>query len=255
MKVEYDMEKEKKNLKKKADKILKKYPNVIGLESVLNKMLALVDSKPFNVLTNNLVSYIKKFIEIYPEDEVDIEVLLKKFPILRYSLILNMSKDNSKSIFSRRSDTVTYTQFENFIDFNLGILAMKERDAPLYSRKRIFAISEKVMVLLEDFDKNVSFHPVNEDFFRSLDTAKWDKDARKLFKKMISIQLDIAALMITTLFSDITHDIFANYPTTLTMLATCSAVKNNRDIMEYEDVICAFRTFFKLFDADLDDLI
>ncbi|WP_297898717.1 hypothetical protein [Methanobrevibacter sp.] len=44
MKVEYDIEKEMKNIKKKSDKILAKYPGINGLESVLDDTLALYDS-------------------------------------------------------------------------------------------------------------------------------------------------------------------------------------------------------------------
>jgi len=255
MKVEYDMEKEKRNLRKKADKILKKYPNVNGLEGVLNKMLTLVDSKPFNILTKNLVNYTIKFNEMHPKDELDTESLWEKFPILKNALVLDRTKDNSSSIFSRRSDTVTYTQFVNFISFNIGILSMKENDNPLYSRERIYHLINKLMVLLDDFDKDVDFGLADDGFFRSLDAVVWNKDAKKLSKKMVYLQLDIAGLAIATLFSDILHDVFANYRTVPIFLTTCSAVKNNRDIMEYEDVICAFRTFYKLLDADIDDLI
>jgi len=249
------MEKEKRILKKKVDKILKKYPNVDGLEDVLNKMLTLVDSKSFNILTKNIMNYIKKFNKTYQEDKDDIEVVWEEFPILKHALVLDRTKDNSRSIFSRRSDTVTYTQFGNFTSFILGILAMKEENGDMYSRRRIYNLSEKVMVLLDDFDMDISFNPVAEDFFRGLDCVEWNKDAKKLFKKMVSLQLDIAGLVIATLFSDILGDVFATYRTTLTMLTTCSAVKDNRDVMVFDDVICAFKTFLKLFDADLDDLI
>ncbi|KZX12932.1 hypothetical protein [Methanobrevibacter curvatus] len=255
MKVEYDMEKEKRNLKKKTEKILKKYPNVDGLESVLEKILTLVDSKPFNTLTKNLVNYILKFNEIHPQEEIDIELSWEEFPILKNALALNTTKDTSRSIFSRRSDTITYTQFGNFTDFNFGILTVKEGNNPLYSSDRIYNLSNKVMVLLDEFDKDVSLDTVGVDFFRSLDAVVWNKDAKKLFKKIVPIFLDIADLIIATLFSDILSDIFTNYRTTLTVLVTCSAVKNNRNIIEYEDIICALKTFYKLTNADINDLI
>ena len=184
MKVEYDMEKEKRNLKKKTEKILKKYPNVDGLESVLEKILTLVDSKPFNILTKNLVNYILKFNEIHPEEEIDIESLWEEFPILKNALVLDTTKDTSRSIFSCRSDTITYTQFGNFTYFNFGILTVKEGDNPLYSSDRIYNLSNKVMILLDEFDKDVSLDTVDVDFFRSLDAVEWNKDAKKLFKKI-----------------------------------------------------------------------
>ncbi|KZX12929.1 hypothetical protein [Methanobrevibacter curvatus] len=255
MKVEYDMEKEKRNLKKKTEKILKKYPNVEDLEYMLEKILTLVDSKPFNILTKNLVNYTLKFNEIHPEEEIDIESLWEEFPILKNALVLDTSKDTSMNIFSRRSDTITYTQFGNFVNFNFGVLTVKEGDNPLYSSDRIYNLSNKVMVLLNEFDKDIHLDTMDVDFFRSLDAVRWNKDAKKLFKKMVWVLLDIPGLIIATLFSDIISDIFSTYRTTLTVLVTCSAVKNNRNIMEYEDVICAFKTFFKLIDADINDLI
>lgn len=66
MKVEYDIKKEMKNIKKKSDKILAKYPDINGLKSVLDDTVALYDSKPFNLLTKNLDKYVNDF------DKVDI---------------------------------------------------------------------------------------------------------------------------------------------------------------------------------------
>ena len=62
-------------------------------------------------------------------------------------------------------------------------------------------------------------------------------------------------LVIATLFSEITSKIYTNYRDTLIMLVACSAVKEGREKMEYGDVICAFKTFYKLLDADIKDLI
>ncbi|RBQ22604.1 hypothetical protein ALNOE001_18550 [Candidatus Methanobinarius endosymbioticus] len=46
---------------------------------------------------------------------------------------------------------------------------MKEGDNALYVRDKIYNLTEKVIFLLDDFDKNLSFGSADEDFFKKLD--------------------------------------------------------------------------------------
>lgn len=69
------------------------------------------------------------------------------------------------------------------------------------------------------------------------------------------MQADIIDLIIAELFSNLIGEVFGNYFGVLEMLAACSAVNRGSDTMEYEDVICAFKIFYNLINADIDDLI
>lgn len=259
MKVEYDIEKEMNGLKNKSNKILKNYQDVDSLEEILDKTLAQYYSKSFNELTLNLVKYVNDFDEKSIWDEMDTEAILNgniesiddEFHILKYSTIL---KDPKIGIYLPWlwDDTIIFTDFLNFVSFNVGILSMKSNKDEL-THSKVYKLTNNIMILSDNFNEFDTI--VDEDFFKGLKNVKWNKNASKLFEKLFSIQFDVISLIITDVFSDIRVKILDGYRSTLTLLVACTAVKNNREKMEYEDVICAFRTFYKLLDADIEDLI
>lgn len=256
MKFEYDMEKEMKKLHKKSDKILIKYPNVIGLRDILNMTLDQYDSKSFNNITWNLEKYANDFDKKDIWGEMDTEAILDgdidsiddRFQLLKHSTILK----DSKFFLGSLNDTIVFSHFISLVTFNIGILTMKGNGE--ITHLSVYGLTNKLMVLLENFDQDISFNLPDEHFFKELKAVKWDKKANKLFDKISSLQSDVASLVITELFLNI-RKIFVNYRFSLGMLVACSAINRGSDKMEYEDVICAFRTFYKLIDADIDDLI
>jgi len=254
MKVEYDIEKEMKKIQKKSDKVLKNYLNIYGLENILSDTLVQIDSKPFDILAKNFENYVNEYNEKYPVGEFEIGSLRDKFPILKYSLILEENLKVKLLYAFNLTDVIIYEHFSSIMVFFIAILAIKDHSDDKFSDEKIFGLTNKVMMLLDDFDQDSSLSSVDEDFFKGLKGVKWDKKASKLFEKILSVQFDILSLTITEVFSNI-RKISGNYRFTLTMLAACSAVNRGSDRMEYEDVICAFRTFYKLLDADIDDLI
>ena len=107
------------------------------------------------------------------------------------------------------------------------------------------------MSLLNDFDKSVNFHPPDEEFYKKLKEIKWDKQGKKLFKKILGIRTDITFVRWgsgTDVFRS--GDNFA-----LTLLAACNAVHHNRNMMLKEDVILAYKTYLKLLNTDISKLM
>ena len=111
------------------------------------------------------------------------------------------------------------------------------------------------MSSLENFNNIATYDSTDKEFFTRLKYIKLDKKSRKLINKIFSLQGNIISLIIVELFSNLIGNIFGNYFGVLEMLTACSAVNRGSDRMEYEDVICAFNTFYKLIDADINDLI
>ncbi|KZX10424.1 hypothetical protein [Methanobrevibacter curvatus] len=106
-----------------------------------------------------------------------------------------------------------------------------------------------------DFDQNIDFNPITENFFRNLKVVKWDKKANKLFEKAFSLHTHMVSYIIAEFFSSqFAKNISANR-FILTFLVACNAVNHNRDRMVEDDVVIAFKTFYKLIHADIDQLL
>ncbi|MEN6574207.1 hypothetical protein, partial [Methanobacterium aggregans] len=113
-----------------------------------------------------------------------------------------------------------------------------------------YVVFERLMVLLDDFDSSVGFHPPDEDFYRKLKNIKWDKGAHKLYKKIRRIYRNVAVVKWvpdSTTFGNNEHF-------TLTFLAACNAVVHGRDKILPEDVVVANRAYLKLLNTDIEGL-
>ena len=109
------------------------------------------------------------------------------------------------------------------------------------------------MMLLYNFDRNTYFENPNKEYFMKLKDIKWNKNAKKLFKKIDKIKSAFQRTCSGEIFDENPDD---GYPFSSgfdadvwrcwIFLAGCSAVNNNRDTIIAEDVVCACRTYFKL---------
>lgn len=104
----------------------------------------------------------------------------------------------------------------------------------------------RVISLLDDFNNDkVKIGPLDE-FFKNLKEVKWKKESKAIYKKMRGILW-------------ITHEL-NNYPWTMLVgdesdfirfLCFCSAAVDGRVFVSVEDVVRAYRTYFKLIKFDI----
>ncbi|KZX15139.1 hypothetical protein MBCUT_16990 [Methanobrevibacter cuticularis] len=110
------------------------------------------------------------------------------------------------------------------------------------------------MILLDNFDKNIDFNYPNKDYFVKLKNLKWNKEAKKLLNKIENVYNSYRKTYSDEVFDENPDD---GYPFTmgsfaavswksLILLTGCSAVNNGKDVMGFDDVVCAFQTYFKL---------
>ena len=251
--LDYDMEDEMKRVEKKISKVLDSFADVEGLEDVLSETSCLYDSEPFNYYTKNADSFFKNYMR-YNEHSLDLDSLNENFSIVRDAMVLKKSKIKLIYVPSLWSDIIVLEHFELILTFCLNILCMKKSIGEI-APKDAFFLTEKLMSLGYDFDKNVDFVSISEDFFKNLKKIKWDKRAEKLFEKVFSIHGDMIGYIIAEFFSSLSYNNISNNRFILTFLAACCAVNDGRSLMVVGDVVMAFRTFYKLFDVDVDDLI
>jgi hypothetical protein len=252
-KMDYDIPKEMNKNKRKRNKILNDFSNVDGLSSVLDQTLNLIDSKNMEVLCKTLPSYVEKF----RLDEKNLNIVenisfSEDLPQLDYAQTLQRFK--IIYIPSIWGDTILFESYASLNNFLTGILSMK-KESNETTLDEVLNLSNKVMILLYNFDKNENFIPPNQEYFKQLKKMKWNKKANKLLEKIFTIYDDISDMIIETPVSDSHRRFRTNSRFCLTFLTACSAINSNNSKMEVEDVIRAYKTYYKILDANINDLL
>jgi hypothetical protein len=130
-----------------------------------------------------------------------------------------------------------------------------EKDIDLISFEEVFILMEKIMDLVYDFNQDIDYSSKDKEYFIKLKNIKIDKKPNKLLEKIYSILYNILHYIIASFFDKL----FMGNATTdriiVRFLAACNAVNNNRDKIMIEDVIIAYKTFYKLFEVDILPLL
>ncbi|WP_297896855.1 hypothetical protein [Methanobrevibacter sp.] len=245
--IKYDMEKEMEREKERVSKILEKFPEVGGLENILNQTLDLYNLKTFQFYVKNARDVINNLDKLH-KNSLDPNFLKKEFPLFNYATILKRSKIKIIYVPSLWSDTILFEHFWVFFSFCSYIISL-EKNVDI---SEDFSLTERVMDLGYDFDKNIDFNPIDEDFFKKLKSIKWNKKAEKLFEKIYSIHTDMIDYIAINPFSLINLASTSSNRFILTFLVACSAVNNDSDCMMIEDVIMGFKTFYKFFNINIE---
>ena len=241
--IDWDIDEEKEKNKKKAEKILKDFPDVEGLKEVLDGVQSLMDSEIYDKSyeASNLGEEIGNFsppskeylLEHYRQDRYASNVL-KNPP-------LNLFTDNI--IFSYYLATWGTIEGVNYV-YKKHKLSLSDLDLQ-------HAVLERLMSLLDNFDKPLNFQPPDEEFYKKLKNIKWDKTAKKLFGKIHRIYRNIAVVKWvsdSSTFGNGEHHL-------LVFLAACNAVNQGRNKILPEDVVVANRAHLKLLNTDISKLM
>ncbi|KAF5067442.1 hypothetical protein DSECCO2_253100 [anaerobic digester metagenome] len=240
--IDWDVDEEMGKNRVRADRILKDFSDVEGLGEVLSGVLGLMDSEVYNrvYLASDLGEEISNFappsreylFEHYKQDQYACTILRKP--------VLNLFTDNViLQHYLATSGTIGFVHHA-YKGFKLSL---KDLD-------KEYVVFERLMVLLDDFDSSVGFHPPDEDFYRKLKNIKWDKNAKKLYGGILRIIRDITLVKWGTNSS--TFGSGENF--TLTFLAACNAVVHGRNKILPEDVSISHKTHLKLLNTDINNL-
>ncbi|KZX10433.1 hypothetical protein [Methanobrevibacter curvatus] len=235
------------------DKILKNFEYVDGLEEILKATLELYDSETFIDLTKNMENYMNQYNKDFLTSNLTAEDLKEKFLILQNASILKKSKIQLLYVPSLWGDTIVFEHFRALTSFYTVLMKMKANEDKISEEKK-FLFIEKLMHLLLDFDKDSTFEHADKKFFHSLKKLKWDKNANKLFDKIYDMHSEVMKYILEGIFSNIFQYNYSGNRFSLTFLVACNAVKHDRDRMVEDDVVLAFKTFYKLIHADIDQI-
>lgn len=240
--IEWDIDEEKEKNRKNAEKILKSFPNVEGLKGVLDDVLSLMDSEIYEKVyeaseknPEEMTSYIDTMDDLLKLRQVKLASEILKDPPLYVASLTGV---------------IVFSHFKALFGLIGGIhYAHAQKKLNRNSTAKEHTILERLMSLLDNFDKPINYQLPNEEFYQKLRTIKWDKQAKKLHKKIYDIlyHLNDVRWGGSSTFSN--GENFA-----LTFLAACNAVNQGRNKILPEDVVVAHRTYLKLLNTDISKL-
>jgi len=239
----WDIDEEKEINRKDAEKILKKFPDVNGLKEVLDGVQALMDSEIYD--------------KVYEVSEMDPEETSSYIDTVDDLLKLRQVKLASEILkkpplyIPFLTGVIIASHFIATFGFIRGInYAYSQKKLNRNATVKEHAILERLMVLLDDFNKPISFQPPDEEFYRKLKNIKWEKTAKKLYNKIHRLRGNIGVVRWSSdssTFDNGEHRLH-------TFLAACNAVNHNRDKILAEDVVVANKTYLKLLNTDITKL-
>jgi hypothetical protein len=246
-----NIEKKKEKLKSVRLAILKDFPDVDGLENVLDSVSDLSYSEVFKELTKNMGEFERIFNEgNYAGWNVPDDIVVD-FPQIKYVRKALLPSKIYFLIPQRFLGPISIIYYTHLIKV-VSIILIYNGENVNYSR--FYNLSHKIMILLDDFDRDIPFKVPDEEYFMKLRELKWNKDAKRLLDRIDKFFDDVGIFVGDMVFDE---DPSAGYPIIMGLfsaatkgfvmfLSGCSAVNNNKNIMEYDDVISAFKTYFKV---------
>lgn len=149
-------------------------------------------------------------------------------------------------------DTIKFTHTQKMKVVLIIIYAMdKPGEFTLTDFQKIYNIYERVLTYVEDFDKHDKTPPATKDFHKKIKKIKWDKEAKKAYKK-IEKRKDKTDYHLPP--RGIKGDFGALTSLTAEMLIAASAAGNGHEKIQKEDVFKAYKTFIKLLNTNISEI-
>ena len=231
-------------VEERGKRILNEFNNVEGLNEVIDSILSLKDSKVYEKFYKASMEGHEKGISV-KENEKD----LLEFPQVK--LASEVLKDPPLYL-PPLNDVIISIHFISMMHviiwryYTCTNRKLSHNDLS----KAHTLILERLMSLLDDFDKHGEFQKPDKEFYQKLRKIKWNKEGKKLFWKLYDIRGAINLRRWGT-----GTDVFESGENfALTFLAACNAVNQGRTKILSEDVIVANKTYLKLLNTDISKL-
>ena len=228
----------------RGKKILNEFNNLEGLNEIIKGILNLKDSKIYERFyeaslkdPNEMRTYIDTVDDLLELRQVKLATGVLKDPPLYLPFL---------------TDVIISTHFNATFSLISGIdYAYAQKKLGHESTVKEHGVLERLMSLLDNFDKFGEFQKPDKEFYQKLKKIKWNKTGKKLFWKLYDIR---GAINLRRWGTE--TDVFESGENfALTFLAACNAVHNDRDKMLKEDVVRAYKTYLKLLNTDISNLM
>jgi hypothetical protein len=236
----YDM----KGIEKVQGKILKEFSSVNGLEGIVEKVIGLLGSERYGLVYGASV----RGCEVGLSVDFGGEELLEMPQVKIAAGILK----NPPLYVESLTGVIVAIHFISTMHIIIWIYYTYLQRNLKYEEvlKAHTTIIERLMCCLDGFDVVDSYDVPDESFYYKLRSVKWDKRAKKLFKRLSTLKAEVSFEKFGSGASSFrTGEDFA-----LTFLAACNCVNHERDKINLDDVIMAYKTYLKLIDTDISSL-
>ncbi|MDP3035500.1 MAG: hypothetical protein Q8M97_10425 [Methanobacteriaceae archaeon] len=228
--------------------------DIEGLDEVLAEIKVMCESK-FYI---ELVDAFRSENNISKDRVFTVEELLKV-------RILRLADNNLRhgnlidTIMSRSVITAKYfISIYSFIEFTYCIFNKKPTKFDDAINIFFSRLDERIIFALDHFDK-FSLDEIPEptpEYFQAIRKLEWkDKKTKKLYNKLTELMREVMDFSLD--YSDLIERVqkISTYRSTedlfILTLAGCSVVNDSRQKIEYQDIIIAYNTFFKLIKTDV----
>ena len=278
-----------KHLERKIHAQLDDSRHVEGLEEVLFYIIKLKELEFYEKLLDKLevdrYSFVRKFIRLglpFKEIEKQITFLNVASDVLSNSTLYISPFENP---FRIREQLVLYPQvyflykLTEAVYFVTSDIKIEEND---FERLYLSGVIENVVLKLDKFDE---LHPIPEvtyDFFIDLKKVRWKnrhvesffKELNKIRKNLIyneyrgsnptfpplnEIRTHIIFLLTSVGFTLYLDSAYYDFKLTedvlILFLAACRTINRGENELSYEDVITAYKTYYKLLSTDIYELV
>ncbi|KAF5067453.1 hypothetical protein [Methanobacterium aggregans] len=227
-----------------AKSLLCDFSDVDGLKEVVDSVLNLEDSEVY-----------EKLVKI--DMPVDSGVNLKEN--LNVTSLDEVAEDNLSNFPLRLPLTPLISIKDYFtVGFFVGAIYSVEIGHKLYeedlSRVAHSKMIPRILSMLEDFNSNLETPLPTAEFFKRLGKVKWqDKKVKKFIEDLSNLHFILAFNKWGG------KNVDWNFPITektfIKLLAGCSAVLDGRDRICVDDVVRANKTYLKLIDTDISEMV
>ncbi|MBI5680992.1 MAG: hypothetical protein HZC47_08870 [Methanobacterium sp.] len=232
---------------KLSKKILKEFKGVEGLEETVEEIMGLGDSEIY-----------WKYFQAFKLEKVYVEGVDFKEDEKKNIRLINLAQEN---LSNPALNIPSITDLIEFMGFYVIYRIIEDIYYVYIGRKlthddliNVFygKIDEHVIFALDKFDEVSNIPEPSAEFFLKLKKVNWnDKKTKKLYGRLHRISCDIFIEKRRTVSNKFT----ATENAFLLFLAGCSAVNDDRVEINENDVIRAYKTYFKLLNTDITKLV
>ncbi|MBI5679835.1 MAG: hypothetical protein HZC47_02935 [Methanobacterium sp.] len=247
IKMAYD---EFKYINKHYNSLIDEFGDVDGVRELADEIKGLYDSELYEKFFNVFVFHDKhndlKEIKFTEEDSKKVVMAQLAYGNMGHPIVYSPPLTDLLIFYDFYR---VYTFFADIYEINTG----KKVDYNEMRKIHLCKLDEHLIFALDKFDEVTETPEPTAEYFQKLGKVKWkDKKTKKLLGKTIRLYGSIHTEKWGIREGG---NLTVSEEKFLLLLAGCSAVNNNRDKINMEDIIIAYRTYFKLLKTDLPVLV
>jgi len=233
-----------KPLEEQIEIIKTEFGDIPGLDETIKGILSLQESKIYEKVYEATLKI--KRVKIEEQESVD--------ELLKVPQVELASKILKKPIFYLPpfTDVIIATHFIGIISM-LDFIRYAYKDKILSKEELMknYRLLEGIMSSLDQFDVVKDYGVPDEGYYRKLKQMKWDTQGKRLFQKLEDMR---GKVMVDRDWGSASSTFQTGEMFMLGFLAACNALNHQRNSMLPEDVIIAYKTYFKLLNTDISKL-